>query len=295
MADFDEIVKAVKASECILFLGAGVHYPPDKSDPVYKGCYPQADRPPLGGELAKMLADDIKLEGDADYSKEAKLEIASDLKRVSLYYEVATSRTALVNKVRELVSDNKQPSRALSALAALDFPLICTTNYDKLYEKALIVKGKDPIVSSYSNNRFAITKDYIGPKLNPRKPFLFKIHGDIDDATDSIVITDEDYIEFILRIIWGIGQYDPIPSVFTYHLRFWPVLFVGFSLMDYNLRLIFKIMGWELPKPKESYSIGPYPDNLIRKKYDPPVKFVVQDVWSFVPALYKAVTGNDMP
>jgi SIR2-like protein len=295
MADFDEIVKAVKANECILFLGAGVHYPPEDSDPVYGGCYPMSDRPPLGAELAEMLADDIKLDEDAEYSKEAKLEIVGDLKRVSLYYEVATSRTAMVNKVRTLVSDNKQPSRALSALAELDFPLICTTNYDKLFEKALIVKGKGPIVSSYSNNRFAITKDYTDAKLDPRKPFLFKIHGDIDDPTDSIVITDEDYIEFILRNIWGMGAYDPIPSVFSYHLRFWPVLFVGFSLMDYNLRLIFKIMGWELPKPKESYSIGPYPDGLIRKKYDPPVKFVVQDVWSFVPALYKAVTGKDMP
>jgi hypothetical protein len=295
MADFDDIVKAVKANECILFLGAGVHYPPKDTDPVYGGCYPETDRPPVGAELAKILADESKLDDDVDYDTEGKLAIAGDLKRVSLYYEVAKSRTDMVNKVRETVSDNKQPSRALRALAALDFPIICTTNYDKLFERALILEGKDPIVSAYSNNRFAITKDYTGPKLNPGKPFLFKIHGDIDDPTDSIVITDEDYIEFILRNIWGMGQYDPIPSVFTYHLRFWPVLFVGFSLMDYNLRLVFKIMGWELPKPKQSYSVGPYPDGLIRKKYDPPVKFVVQDVWSFVPDLYKAVTGNSMP
>jgi len=295
MASFDDIVEAVKAKECILFLGAGVHSPPKDRDPDYGGCYPEADRPPVGSHLAKILADDSELYDDGNYSKEGKLAIAGDLKRISLYYEVTKTRTALVNKVRNVVSDNKQPSRALRALAALDFPIICTTNYDKLFEKALIQGGKDPIVSAYSSNRFSITKDYTGAKLDPRKPFLFKIHGDIDDATDSIVITDEDYIEFILRIIWGIGQYDPIPSVFTYHLRFWPMLFVGFSLMDYNLRLVFKIMGWELPKPSQSFSIGPYPDSLIRKKYDPPVKFVVQDVWRFVPDLYKAVTGNPMP
>ncbi len=112
-----------------------------------------------------------------------------------------------------------------------------------------------------------------------------------------MVITDEDYINFILRMVTGVGQNDPIPRVFRSHMPIWPMLFIGFSLLDYNLRLLFKMLSWQLQAPtaKFSYSVGPYPDGLIRKKYSPPVKFIAQDIWAFVPELYQAVTGKPMP
>ena len=291
-----ELVKAVKAGKCILFLGAGAHYPPDDADPKYGGCYPRAVRPPIGSELAKILFDASPLATDPDYGPAEKAAIARNLQRISLYYEIKTDRNVLNSKVKTEITDNKQPSRALKALAELDFPIICTTNYDSLFEKALILADKTPNVSSYSNVKSTITKDYLDNVTPPvNNPFLFKIHSDCDDPTQSIVITDEDYIHFILRMITGIGIYDPIPRVVRTHLPIWPMLFIGFSLLDYNLRLLFKLLGWDIPNPKSSYSVGPYPDGLIRNKYAPPVKFIVRDVWAFVPELYKAVTGNDMP
>jgi hypothetical protein len=292
----DELVTAVKSGECILFLGAGVHYPPDDDDPDYGGSYPESERPPVGSSLAAMLAADSPLASDVDYTDPQKTAIASNLQRISLYYEVKKSRQNLVGKVKREVSVNKQPSRALKALAELNFPIVCTTNYDTLFEKALILANKSPIVSSYSNNKYAVTKDYIGGITPPiSNPFLFKIHGDIDDPTHSIVISDEDYIHFILRMITGNGQNDPIPRVFRFHMPNWPILFVGFSLLDYNLRLLFKLLGWQSGDPRFSYSVGPYPDGLIRCKYDPPVKFIARDVWNFVPDLYLAVKGTSMP
>ena len=292
-----DLVKAVRTGECILFLGAGVHYPPDDKDPTYGGCYPESIRPPVGSELANLLYKDTDLKIDPDYGWKAKLAIARNLQRMSLYYEIKKgSKKELVKKVKQEIIPNKQPSRALKALAQLDFPIICTTNYDNLFEKALILAGKNPNVSSYSNQPTAATKDYVERRTPPAdNPFLFKIHSDIDDPTESIVITDEDYIQFILRMMTGVGMYDPIPMVFRSHMQIWPMLFIGFSLMDYNLRLLFKLLGWNIPHPKHSYSVGPYPDGLIRKTYDPPVKFIVQDVWDFVPKLYIAVTGMPMP
>jgi hypothetical protein len=291
-----DLVNAVRDGKCILFLGAGVHYPPDDNDPNYGGSYPKPIRPPVGSDLAKALYDDSDLKNDPEYGWKAKVAIARNLQRMSLYYEIKKDRTKLISKVKQEVFHNKQPSRALKALAELDFPIVCTTNYDNLFEKALILAGKNPNVSSYSNQPSAVTKDYrdsVTPRVD--NPFLFKIHGDIDDPTESIVITDEDYIQFILRMITGVGMYYPIPEVFRFHMQIWPMLFIGFSLMDYNLRLLFKLLGWHVPHPKSSYSVGPYPDGLIRKKYDPPVKFIVQDVWDFVPKLYLAVTGKPMP
>ncbi len=291
----DQMVRAVKAGQCILFLGAGVHYPPDDSDPNYGGSYPEGDRPALGSSLAKALAADSPLASDPDYTDDQKIAISSNLQRISLYYEIKRGRDALVRKVKQEVTLNKQPSRAVKALAQLNFPIICTTNYDTLFEKALILANKTPIVSSYSKDKYAVTKDYLGLTPPPENPFLFKIHGDIEDPNYSIVITDEDYIHFILRMITGAGQQDPIPKVFRFHMPSWPILFIGFSLLDYNLRLLFKLLGWQVGDPQFSYAVGPYPDGLIRSKYDPPVKFVVRDVWTFVPDLYQAVTGKPMP
>lgn len=291
-----DLVEKVKEGKCILFLGAGAHHPPKKTDPVYAGTYPAHQQPPIGEDLAKIVADKSDLATDAGYSPKEKAAIAGDLKRISLYYELTQGRKALVSLVKKAVSDNKEPSRALKALADLNFPIICTTNYDSLFDKALFLAGKTPVVSSYSNDRFSLTRDYQDDITPPVKnPFLFKIHGDIDDPTQSIVITDEDYIHFILRMITGNGQSNPIPTVLGSHLPYWPMLFIGFSLMDYDLRLLFQLLGWRFPNPRFSYSVGPYPDGLIRKRYNPPVQFIVNDVWSFVPDLYLAVTGKAMP
>jgi len=291
-----QLIQSVTAGKCILFLGAGVHYPPDDNDPQYGRCYPKDQQPPAGKELAKILADDSGLNLDPEYTLTEKKAIADNLQRVSLYYEIKNGRRELANKVKAAVSVGKQPSRAVKALAELNFPIICTTNYDMLFDTALFQAGKRPIVSAYSNQRNSITKDFIDDITPPaNNPFIFKIHSDVDDPTLSMVITDEDYIQFMLRMITGNGQNDPIPRVFRSHMPIWPMLFIGFSLLDYNLRLLFKLLSWELQVPGRSYSVGPFPDHLIRKKYEPPVRFIAQDVWAFVPQLYEAVKGRPMP
>lgn len=68
----NELVKAVKAGQCILFLGAGVHYPPDDNDPDYGGSYPLPERPPVGSNLATILAGDSPLATDTDYTTQEK-------------------------------------------------------------------------------------------------------------------------------------------------------------------------------------------------------------------------------
>ena len=49
-----DLFDAVKQRECILFLGAGVHYPPPEDLPEYQ--YPVEERPPLGAQLSHKLA-----------------------------------------------------------------------------------------------------------------------------------------------------------------------------------------------------------------------------------------------
>jgi len=143
------------------------------------------------------------------------------------------------------------------------------------------------------------TEDYtFGEEPRSDAPFMFKVHGDID-SPESIVVTDEDYIHFVLRMGDKL-DFDPIPETIRYRLQKWPVIFLGYSLMDYNLRLLFKTLRWNMDPARrpDAYSVDRAPDPLIydvwhnQRKY---IRYIVEDVWSFVPALYRRVKGSEMP
>lgn len=281
----DSLAQRVKSGQCILFLGAGVNYP-SMQETVYP--YPASESPPLGGAFSVELA---KLCQYAEYFPKGD---AGNLQRVSLCYEITNDRRALVEEIKKAVHVNKQPSPALRALANLPFSLIITTNFDQLFERALRDAGKNPIVGIYNKDAYTTTEDHAD--ATPEEPFVFKLHGDIQNP-DSIVVTDEDYIQFVLRMT-DKDAFHPVPETFRYNFKRWPTLFVGYSLLDYNLRLLFKTLRWKMDKANfpATYSVDPYPDPLIfdvwsnQNKY---VTFIAQDVWTFVPELYRLVTGNE--
>lgn len=265
-------------------MGAGVHFPSDKYG------YQQSECPPLGSQFSEILA------GECDFTTHFPKESIHNLQRVAMCYEITNSRSELVAKIKDAVYNNKKPSRALKALADLDFSLIMTTNYDQLFEEALRSLGKKPVVHVYNKDENAPTSDYQDATVE--SPYVFKLHGDIQ-TPESIVITDEDYIQFVLRMNDKDNKH-PVPFTFRYNFTRWPILFVGYSLLDYNLRLLFKTLHWRMDKAqiKPAYSVDPYPDPLIfdtwynQSKY---VTFIAQDVWTFVPDLYLKVKGRPMP
>jgi len=280
----DIVAGRVSRQRCILFLGAGAHAPPPDQS---RFDYAVEDRPPIGAALSQKLAADCHL------SERFPKEDPSNLQRVALFYEIARSRHQLVDAVKGAVQTGKRPSPMLRALAELDFPLVITTNYDQLFENALIAVGKQPRVAVYTPN-LERTTDYGDPTVE--SPVVFKIHGDILHP-ETVVITDEDYIQFVLRMS-SKEPYDPVSLTLKYHLTNWPTLFVGYSLLDYNLRLLFKTLRWKIDAASmpDMYSVDYHPDPLIfdvwhnQHRY---VKFIAQDVWAFVPQLYERVLGKE--
>jgi SIR2-like domain len=321
-SDLDLVADAVSRGEIVLFLGAGVHASPDPRLGL-PWQYPDADRPLFAGELAEKLASDS---GWSVRFDPAKYPPGKNFTRVTLDYELniendraqkdsalvplscypvasknaaidlrTKGRTQLANVVRAAVSVKKKPSPALRGLAQLNFPIIVTTNYDSLFRDALIEAGKSPITEYYIPGRPG--KD-IDPSDDPtsQKPFLFKIHGCESNAS-SMVLTDEDYIDFVLGMSEKEGM-NPVPRTIFYRMSKWPTLFIGYSLQDYNLRLLLKTLRQGKDRFKTCYAIDPYPDSLITRVWDDEleyVSFVAQDLWTFVPALYKKVKGQDMP
>jgi SIR2-like domain len=280
------ICEAVQQGQCILFLGAGVHHtPPDGSG----WTYPEEARPLLGWELSERLAAECAAEGKTLPGE------TRNLGRTSLLYETTFKRNQLVTTIRDAVQTGKRSSPVLCGLADLNFPLVITTNFDQLLEDALTQSGKHPNVSVY-NKDWVPTAQYAGTgDPTSGEPFVLKIHGDIG-SPESIVITDQDYIHFILRISERSGPYDPIPSVFKFRLEVWPLLFIGYSLLDYNLRVLFEITRWRSDPAniRVSYSVDPTPDPLVAVVLNN-VTFIVEDAWTFVPKLYRMVLGKEMP
>jgi hypothetical protein len=180
----------------------------------------------------------------------------------------------LVTQINSAVHAGRRPSLVLQALATLNFPIVITTNYDRLFEKAAQGLGKDPVRSIYKKNGDAVqaaTDEYPGDEdPSAERPFILKIHGDADHP-ESLVITDEDYIHFVLRMS-DKAPFHPIPETIQYRLKQWT--------------------RWP-----QAYSVDRAPDPLIfdvwnnQRKY---VKYIQSDLWSFVSQLYQKVTGKVM-
>ena len=81
---------------------------------------------------------------------------------------------------------------------------------------------------------------------------------------------------------------------------------MGYSLVDYNLRLLFHTLRWKIHPAERpaTFSIDLHPDPLIFTGYgadankpaqEPLVSFIVQDIWTFIPELYQEIKGLRMP
>ncbi len=284
-----KIVDYVKSGRCILFLGAMA----SAAEPPAESGFTYSVRPPSGGALSERLAE------QCEYPEPDR----TNLQRVALYYQSREgfSRQDLVEAIRaEVAAPEIVPSPALHMLAALPFRIIITTNYDQLFESALsrakTLDGleKKPRLTIYDPLRNG------PPEFVPRdppevQPVLLKLHGDFT-RPESLVVTEEDYITFIQRM--GNSYFHPIHEQIRACMMEWPTLFIGYSLKDYNLRLLFKTLRWHVDPANYplSFSVDPFPDNLIvtvwQKGPQPLVSFIKEDLWEFVPELYEAVIGK---
>jgi SIR2-like domain len=267
----DVVGDALRNEQCILFLGAGVHAPPPEGSAF---SYPPEQRPPIGKALSRELA------AACDFEARFAGEDPDSLQRVALAYEIDSSRGRLVDAIAGAVAMGRAPSPMLSALAQLDFPIVITTNYDQLLGRALQATGKQPRIAVYNPGATEPPVDF--RNATAPSPVIYKLHGDIAHR-ESLVVTDEDYIQFAMRMS-DKDPYDPIPLSLKFYLTGSTTLFVGYSLLDYNLRLLFKALRWKIEAANvpDMYSVDFRPDPLItdvwqgQRRY---VKFIAQDVW----------------
>jgi hypothetical protein len=238
---------ALERGRVIPFLGAGaslVGRPPE-------GTWRKEDRAflPRGAELAAHLANASQFPGEP-----------SDLLAVAQYCDEAVGRSALKRELYAIFGSADFPLGSLHRyLATIEAPLvIVTTNYDDLIERAL---GKRPyhLVVHATDAEFGQQilwqrpgepeAELVSPKNldidTSAETVVYKMHGTFfyrgqrrvdvgEDEVGQYVITEDDYVEFLTRLTKG----KALPAGLAEAFEKRHFLFLGYSLKDWNLRVV---------------------------------------------------------
>ncbi len=214
--------------------------------------------------------------------------------RVSQFVAVKSGIGPLYDELRKIFKTEYPPTPLHNFFAALPKQLrargysagmmIVTTNYDDALERAFRAANEPFDLVTYaaegeSHGKFMHTtpdgksrlidkpNKYLGLAIDER-PTILKIHGVLDRANrarDSYVITEDHYIDYLAHK--DIAQ--QLPAQLLEKMSWSHFLFLGYSLRDWNLRVIlhrlwgdqkFKYKAWavsdtnvlgEKPQPLE--------------------------------------------
>jgi hypothetical protein len=276
-AHYRLLAHRILAGKVVPFLGAGVNLcgRPD-SAPFTLGRFL-----PSGGELAEYLAES---NGYPD-------EDTTNLLRVSQYVDVMLGPGPLYQELHEVFDADYAPTpvhRMLAQLPAMIrnsnqryFPLIITTNYDDALERAFAEAGEqydlvtyiaqDPNGGLFRHSSpdgearvISVPNKYDELRFDQRA-VIAKIHGAVgrgSEESDSFVITENHYIDYLSHT--EISQLIPV-TVATRMCKS-HLLFLGYSLKDWNLRVILNRLrdaglGWK------SWAVQPHPDQIEERSW----------------------------
>ncbi|MDL1896352.1 hypothetical protein FBQ82_08775 [Anaerolineae bacterium CFX7] len=248
---FETVARALSENSVVPFLGPNVNLvgrPPDKA-----WQFGQSDFLPVGSEVAEHLARVF------DYPPHEP----RDLVRVSQFVAVKSGIGPLYDELRKIYKTDYPPTALHQFFAALPARMrqrgltpqlmIVTTNYDDALVRAFRAAHEPVDLVTYvaegdARGKFIhIAPDgktrpidkpnkYLGLNIDERTTIL-KIHGVVDRqnrARDSYVITEDHYIDYLAHK--DIAQ--QLPAQLLEKMSWNHFLFLGYSLRDWNLRVI---------------------------------------------------------
>lgn len=220
--DWNLLIRRIEAKRCTPFIGAGA------SVPIL----------PLGSQLADEWAKryNYPLTDSGDLAKVAQFLAVDE----DDFFPKEQIQRDFQEKDPPDFSDPNQPHRLL---ADLDLPIYLTTNYDNFMYEALEYCGKFPKLelccwndsigvwnpSAFENPDFTPT---------PEAPVVYHMHGHIN-WPQSMVLTEDDYLEFLVRFS-SEKRLQFLPPDIRNAFAQTSLLFMGYSLSDWNFRVLFR-------------------------------------------------------
>lgn len=275
MSELDDILHSMRQAAdygaLVPFVGAGVNMVGRQP-----GDWRECDLIPTADELRDDLVKQFALPAG---------ELEQGLARVAQYVELRERGDSMLfrqlrstftrpykpNAVHHFLA--RQPALCREAGKPNPWPMIITTNYDDALEQAFRHAGEPfDVVSHYADLQepgcFRHARDGQPPVriANPgmfqgfddERCVILKLHGTIDrhDATnDSFVITEDHYASYLAH-----EAMNALPAPLVRHMRECHLLFLGYGLRDWNLRVIFmRIAATQLHR-SGSWAIQDNPD-----------------------------------
>ena len=280
---FWRVASRLLAGRVVPFLGAGANLcGRPEGERFRRGHYL-----PSGLELAQLLAHHSR------YPVPEHL----DLLQVSQYMDAVLGERVLYEHLRNTFDADYPPTTLHELLAELpgmlrerSMPslLVLTTNYDDALERALAARDEPYELLWYEAKKGSTCGRFIhrgdaGPIVVERpneydglgggdRTVILKLHGAVDRSNpegDSYVITEDDYIEYLTRS--DISR--QIPVTLKQRMSDSHFLFLGYSLRDWNLRVILHRIWGEQSLAVKSWAIQ-------REEPNPKLSEVEQRLWT---------------
>jgi hypothetical protein len=221
--DWQVLVRLIKKGKCTPFVGAG----------ACTGTLPRAS------EIAEKWAKEYGY----------PLSDSHDLARVSQFMAIDNYAMFPKECIKEEFQNVKPPDFSKSdephaVLADLNLPIYITTNYDSFMISALCDRKKSPTRDFCRWNKLDEVLKIKGvldldPSYQPSsdRPLVYHLHGYIE-TPQSMVLTESDYLDFLIRLQHQDDRL--LPDEIVAALAASPLLFIGYSLSDWNFRVLFR-------------------------------------------------------
>ena len=267
---FSQVATWLTEGSVIPFLGAGA------SRAGITEASPLPDGRTLADELIKKMGGAFPGEQDEELAKVAQFFEQTVFDRPALL-EYIVSRF----QERQEHAQISAVARLLAAVPVTGRLFLMTTNYDSQIERAMreanrplcvitqnmrdpangasLVEVTYPDGTVSQEGATAFQWDDQARTPDPRTVYLYKMHGsprpsasppkqpniigtEDDSEQDDIIITEDDYVDFLVNCGGPVSPYFPPTSLATVYMtrRF---LFLGYSLEDWNFRVFLKLLA----------------------------------------------------
>ncbi len=213
-----------------------------------------------------------------------------DLARVSQYVATMKGEGPLCDELHERFEQAVEPQPVHRFLAALPpllrergapHQLVVSTGYDLALERAFEEAGEEVDVVTYvsagrDRGKFwhrppgeeprpiDVPNTYATELSLERRTVLLKLHGAVDPFPEreweSFVITEDDYFDYLGRSDVAAA----VPVAVAARLRRSHFLFIGYEMVDWNLRLVMHRLWGDRPMAYRSWAVDPEPTPLER-------------------------------
>jgi hypothetical protein len=151
-----------------------------------------------------------------------ELPRTNDYLKIAEHYYLQFGRNTYYSKINDFFPSDSQPNQLHKLIVSLKPQHIITTNWDDLLEKS---------ISDSGDLYFTVADDH-ELASSPSSQLLVKMHGDLTHR--NIIFKESDYLAYTEKFPL-IENF--IKSLFSTHV----VIFVGYSISDYNLN---QILSW---------------------------------------------------